>query len=858
MRHELVKLKNNLNTLFVDMPGATSGSVQVWFRAGSALENKEDFGIAHFLEHMFFKGTPTRPGAKIAHDVESFGGEINAFTSFDYTCYYINTPNHKLKTTSDILLDMVSNPMFLEDDITPERGVVFEEYRRSQDNPSQYSFQKIQEACFTGGYSHPILGNEKTITSFSQAQLKRFRKSHYNLKNCMLLVAGDLKEKNKIIKTIEKYKVPQGPASQFPEFRLKKTSQVQVHAKATQLATLSLCIQAPDFEDASAVHEDLALNCLAHGESSRLYLDLVNKDSLANSVGCSTMFMNHGGLHYLRVSFPLEHLEKVLERLESNIVQALKEPFESKEVNKIKNQYLASKIYDKESLESYSFSLGHSYAQTGNIHSDELFVENIRKSSVQDTRKGFESLLSKPHHWNLQVPLDSDVKAIEKKLKNFRDQFSKKTKISKTKEKNPKTKIKTSTFDPQVKLYNLKPGVDLLYRQNLMCPTFVMHTYLKGGITEETQRSNGLYHLLSGLLTRGYKDVDYNQMKEELDYYSASFHAFSGKNAYGLTLHGQSEHFYPLSEHFFGSLISPNIEKKWLDHEKEMVKRALKNQKEDPIKTCFKEVSKLLFNGHPYSFPMIGTEKTISTMTSKKLLEVHRENLEQKNILITYCGDKPFEEIVSFLEDKLQSLSNRKEAKLKKKEILPLVDEHRFISFDREQTQIFHGTPIKGIGSQDSLVMKMITTYLSGQSSELFVEVRDRQGLCYTAQPVHFNALEGAYWGIYMASGHDKVSPALKAIKDLISKICHHGLPKKEFNRIKKMIEGQNLLNVQTNDDYTNIYAVTTFQGLGLDFFHKQNLEVKELEYDVFQKRCKKLLSGKWSSVIVGREDAKA
>ncbi|RLA63224.1 MAG: insulinase family protein, partial [Epsilonproteobacteria bacterium] len=96
MQHQQIKLQNNLETLFINSPGSTAASIQIWFRAGSALETGKDKGIAHFLEHMFFKGTPTRPGAAIAHEVESLGGEMNAFTSFDYTCYYINSPNEHL------------------------------------------------------------------------------------------------------------------------------------------------------------------------------------------------------------------------------------------------------------------------------------------------------------------------------------------------------------------------------------------------------------------------------------------------------------------------------------------------------------------------------------------------------------------------------------------------------------------------------------------------------------------------------------------------------------------------------------------------------------------------------------------
>jgi zinc protease len=139
---------NGLPTLFLQSPGATAATVQIWFRAGSALEDKSNRGIAHFLEHMFFKGTAKRPGAKIAHEVESFGGEINAFTSFDYTCYYINCPATNTIDATNILLDMVSNPLFAQQELIPERDVVFEEYRRSQDSPQQFAFQQIQAQCF--------------------------------------------------------------------------------------------------------------------------------------------------------------------------------------------------------------------------------------------------------------------------------------------------------------------------------------------------------------------------------------------------------------------------------------------------------------------------------------------------------------------------------------------------------------------------------------------------------------------------------------------------------------------------------------------------------------------------------------
>ncbi len=853
MQHELIKLNNNLQTLFVDAPGSTAATVQIWFRAGSALEKKSNQGIAHFLEHMFFKGTPTRPGSAIAHEVESFGGEINAFTSFDYTCYYINTPNNHLNKTTEILLDMVSNPEFKQEDLIPERGVVFEEFRRSVDNPNQYAFHKLQKSSFTGGYAHPILGTEENILAFSREQLKDFRENFYNLSNALLVVAGDIKNLEKTKKVIEAYKLPEGPQSDFPAFKLKSKSSADFHEKDTHMVQLSLCFQAPKFVDSNAASEDLAINCLGHGESSKLYQSLVAETSLATSCGSSTMFMNKGGLHYIKVLCPEESIEKVFKKLESVILEIAKDGISEKEIQKIKNQYIASKVYDMESIESYAFSMGHSFASTGDIGSEDAFIQKIKSTSVEQVNESLRDIFKRSMHLSLQTPLGKQSPKIKSLTKKFQTDLQKKIAAL----KDPiahKYKVTKSKVDTQVELLSIRPGVKLIYRHNPMNPTFVLHAYLKGGITEETDKTNGLYHLISSTINKGYGKMAYKDLKTELDNLSASLSAFSGKNAYGLTMHGQSEHFTTLADHFCGTLLRPSFKGEHLKHEKEIAMRILKNHEKDPIKNCFREVGSILFNGHPYARSVLGNQKTIKSLTGKFIKDTHQSNLKNKEILLTYCGDKSLKEVLNHLEPLLFSqLKARKVKAPKKGKVSPKRGVKTFIPFDREQTQIFTGIPTHPLGHKDNMALKIITTHLSGQSSELFVEVRDKQGLCYTAQPIHFSALEAGYWGIYMASGHDKVGPALKAIEKIIESIKTKGLKRSDFLRVKKMIDGQSLLNIQTNDDYANIYSVTTLQGQDLDFYYNSNSAVEELSYEDFLKTIKRVFAGKWSSVIVGQ-----
>jgi zinc protease len=857
MQHELIRLKNGLNTLFIDSPGSTTGSVQIWFRAGSALEKNSNEGIAHFLEHMFFKGTQTRPGAAIAHEVESFGGEINAFTSFDYTCYYINTPNTHLKKTADILMDMVSNPEFKQEDLIPERGVVFEEYRRSQDNPGQYSFQKMQKDCFTLGYAHPILGNEKTIKSFTQEQLIDFRKNHYNLENSMLIVSGDLNKKQEVIKTLETYKLPSGKESSFPKFALKNKSNISVYKKETQMMQFSLCWQAVSFQQDEACFEDLALNCLGHGESSLLYKELVLKDSLANSCGCSTMFMNNGGLHYMKVTLPVKNLSKVLTRLNSVFSMALGNGFQKDELQKIKNQYIASKTYDRESLESFTFSLGHGFAQTGDINSEDHFIEKVRSARLPQINEALRKIFESTVHISAQIPLNDDSDKIRKMLTSF-DAKLKKTITKKTVAKKLPYKVTTSKHDPQVKMLQIKPGIKFIYRHNPLTPTFVLHSYIEGGLSHETNDTNGIYQLLSTALIKGYKGFNQDQLNEDLENKSAALNSFSGKNAYGLTVHAQSEHLQQMCQHFTQSLTSPSFATNSIKHDKELAKRTIKSHLENPVKFCFSEASNIFFHKHPYSMPIMGTDKSINKITRKAMIELHQKNLRTKEILITYCGDDDLESILSSLEPLFSQLKPRSGKKKVGKTAKAQKAQHKYLYFDREQTQIFYGVPGKPLGHKDNLVLKMLSTHLSGQSSDLFVHVRDRLGLCYTAQPVHFTALEAGYWGIYMASGHDKVDAAVAAIQKIIDNIKENGLKKSEFIRIKEMIKGQNLLNVQTNDDYANVYSVTTHQGKSLDYYHQKNEEINKLTYNDFDRDLKRILKQSWSKILVGRSDLKS
>ncbi|MBT7766642.1 MAG: insulinase family protein, partial [Bdellovibrionales bacterium] len=181
-------------------------------------------------------------------------------------------------------------------------------------------------------------------------------------------------------------------------------------------------------------------------------------------------------------------------------------------------------------------------------------------------------------------------------------------------------------------------------------------------------------------------------------------------------------------------------------------------------------------------------------------------------------------------------------------------DQHAVISNQREQAHIVIGVPIKHYNSQEARIVSILTSIFSGQSSELFINFRDRMGLCYICNPIQFLAYDGGYWGIYMATANDKVDQATQEINRLFERIATRGISKSNFLKAKQMIKGEQCLNLQTNDDFASTYSISYLQLKKLDFQHTTNQQIDKLAYDDFNQQIKKIFSKKRYSSIVSNQ----
>ncbi|MFZ1721772.1 MAG: pitrilysin family protein [Microgenomates group bacterium] len=194
--HSIDTLKNGLKVLRVEMPGVKSVTAMILANTGSRFERPKEEGIAHFLEHMVFKGTKKYPDPQIlASTIDGIGADFNAFTSKEYTGYYVKSASQHIDTALDVLSDMLLQPLLKQEDIDREKGVIIEEINMYQDNPMHLVDNVFEQMFFAGsGLSHDIIGSKMTVSQLEKRHFQQFLQQWYGTANLVLVLAGDKKK----------------------------------------------------------------------------------------------------------------------------------------------------------------------------------------------------------------------------------------------------------------------------------------------------------------------------------------------------------------------------------------------------------------------------------------------------------------------------------------------------------------------------------------------------------------------------------------------------------------------------------------------------------------------------------------
>jgi predicted Zn-dependent peptidase len=266
------------------MPGLDSAAVGVWVQAGGRHERAEENGIAHFLEHMAFKGTERRSALRIAEEIEDVGGYINAYTGRETTAYYARVLGPDVALALDVVADIVLNPVFDPGEIEVERGVILQEIGQAQDTPDDIIFDWLQETAFPDQpMGRPILGREERVAAFQRADFRRFVAAHYGPERLILAAAGAV-DPERIAAQAEAlfgHLAPRGAGAPEPaRFRPGERREL----KALEQVHFALGLEAPGVRDPDFYTAQIYAQALGGGMSSRLFQEAREKRGLCYSI----------------------------------------------------------------------------------------------------------------------------------------------------------------------------------------------------------------------------------------------------------------------------------------------------------------------------------------------------------------------------------------------------------------------------------------------------------------------------------------------------------------------------------------------------------------------------------------------
>lgn len=407
---EKYELKNGLVVLLHPDSSIPAISLQQWFRVGSKDEVPGRTGLAHFFEHMMFKGTKKYPKDTWGKFMNSKGAEVNAFTSTDYTGYYINLPNEHLELALEIEADRMRNLLLDPKEVKSEREVVKEERRMRYEDQIEGSIrEKMADMMFTNlPYHWLTIGSMADLNAASMEDMHKFYKSFYSPNNAVLVVAGSF-DKDQVKKLIEKYygKLPREeitrPKITQDEPQVKE--QRAVIEREAQAPTVAVGYRLPDLKHVDNYALDLLSIILGRGQSSRLYKQLVYKDEIALNAYASSWSQVLAGQFTVFANLkPGASPDKALAKLESEIKRLRDTKVPQAELDKARNVFLKDYVDELKKVSGRARTLASYEILFGDYKRVFSDLPEYQKVTVQDIQRVAQAYL-KPASRNIVIVL---------------------------------------------------------------------------------------------------------------------------------------------------------------------------------------------------------------------------------------------------------------------------------------------------------------------------------------------------------------------------------------------------------------------------------------------------------------------
>ena len=393
MTVNLNRLPNGVRVVTEHMPGLQSASLGVWVTAGGRHERSEQNGIAHFLEHMAFKGTKTRSALQIAEAIEDVGGYINAYTSREMTSYYARVLGDDVPLALDVISDIVLNPVFDPHEIEVERHVILQEIGQAHDTPDDIIFDWLQETAFPGQpLGRPILGPASRVEKFDRRDLASFVAERYVPQNLIVAAAGAVDHDAVLRMVEERFGHLAARQSQGTDAAHFQGGECRVE-KGLEQAHVALAFEAPGYRAEDVYTAQVFAMALGGGMSSRLFQEARERRGLCYTIFAQPSAYADSGLLTIYAGTGAEDLESLIGVTVDEMRRSV-DDLSVAEIDRARAQMKAGMLMGLESAASRAERLARQLAIWDRVPPLEETIERIDAVTAETARNYAEQLAS--------------------------------------------------------------------------------------------------------------------------------------------------------------------------------------------------------------------------------------------------------------------------------------------------------------------------------------------------------------------------------------------------------------------------------------------------------------------------------
>jgi zinc protease len=788
----LVRLKNGMSVLVREDDRFPLVNIRILVHAGSAYETPAQAGISHVLEHMVFKGAgdpgPNQMGAgEVARRIEAAGGSLNASTSFDNTTYYVEVPDQAWKLGLATVVDMTLKPTLDPRELESEKEVVLAELKRGQDSPDNMLFQTVQGMLWKGtSYEWPIIGSTETVRAITSQSMRDYTAPLYQPQNMILCVVGRVMaaevvaEAERLLGGLPNTSLLTPPVP-FAAPKADGPHLVVVPGPWNKLY-LALAFPAPDFLSSKMAGLDVLAQILGGDETSRLHRKFKYDLRLVDSISVGSSNLERSGILLVGATLDADKLPAFWEALLTELAAFDPAGITDQELARARTNIEAGLFLSKETLAGLARKISHQYAFEGGPQGEANYLQTVAGMDRAELSALYREYF-RPEKMAVAVltPKDSQVQAgplLTVLHKRWPAKAAAKDGAG-------------AAAARATRQVSLPGGGILVFQPDHTLPYTALSLAWPGGDGLLKPAEQGLSTLTASMLTRGTKKRSANQLEDFLADRAASLGASAGTETFALSAKFPSRFSADMLGLVREVLTSPAFAQRELERAREDQLNGIKRSEDQPLGLLFRNLPGILYASAPQSYKRLGLAEDVARMTPAQTGGFWARQSREPFVL-SVCGEFDEAAITAFAQ------ALERDLRVQPKAYAPLTPAwnpraRKTLTLQgRKQSHLLVVFPAPGRQDQEaSARLAVLRAALAGQSGQLFMDLRDKQGLGYAVTAFLSQSRQAGYMAFYIATDPDKVPQAMEGFRKAAQDIRATPLPEDELARAKNILSGE-------------------------------------------------------------------